>query len=128
MQIDIKGRNVPVTDEMRKRVTRGLEKVAKQVSPLARAELELHRERNPSIADSEVAEAILHLKGVTLRVRESSPDMQRSLNLVVEELSRQVKRHRVKRRRRREQHAAALRADRQLRPLVRPSAAAQPAG
>jgi len=107
MQIDIKGRNVPVTDEMRRRVTRRLEKVARQVSPLARAEFEIFRERNPSISDPEVAEATLHLKGVTLRARECSSDMQHSLNLVAEELARQVKRHRDKRRRRREQHAAA---------------------
>lgn len=127
MQIDIKGRNVPVTDEMRRRVARGLEKVARQVSPLARAELEIYREMNPSIAEKEVAEAILHLKGVTLRVRQSSPEMQRSLNLVVEDLSRQVKRHRDKRRRRREQHAAALQTSRQLRPLAGPAAATQPA-
>lgn len=107
MQIDIKGRNVPVTDEMRRRVTRRLEKVARQVSPLARAELEIFRERNPSIPEREIAEATLHLKGVTLRARECSSDMQHSLNLVAEELARQVKRHRDKRRKRREQHAAS---------------------
>ncbi|HEY1688048.1 MAG TPA: ribosome-associated translation inhibitor RaiA [Solirubrobacteraceae bacterium] len=109
MQIDIKGRNVLVTDEMRRRVERRLAKVARQVSPFARAELELFTERNPSIADSEVAEATLHLKGVTLRARECSHDMQHSLNLVADELARQVKRHREKRTHRREQRAAAMR-------------------
>lgn len=107
MQIDIKGRNVPVTDEMRKRVARRLEKISRQVSPLARAELEVFRERNPSNPDREVAEATLYLKGATLRAREASADMQHSINLVAEELARQVKRHRDKRRRRREQRAAA---------------------
>lgn len=127
MQIDIKGRNVPVTDEMRKRVARRLEKVARQVSPIARVELEIFREQNPSIADREIAEATLHLKGVTLRAHESSPDMQHSLNLVAEELARQVKRHRVKRRRRREQHAAALRDEHQIVPIAQPAPAAQTA-
>jgi putative sigma-54 modulation protein len=55
-----------------------------------------------------VAEATLHLKGVTLRAREASPQMLHSLNLVVDELARQVKRHRDKRRRRREAHATSL--------------------
>jgi putative sigma-54 modulation protein len=113
MQIDIKGRNVPVTDEMRKRVTRRLEKISRQVSPLARAELEIFRERNPSIAEPEVAEATLYLKGATLRAHKASTDMQHSLNLVAEELARQVKRHRDKRRRRREQRAAAMPASEQ---------------
>jgi putative sigma-54 modulation protein len=108
MQIDIKGRNVPVTDEMRTRVARRLEKISRQVSPLARAELEVFRERNPSIAEPEVAEATLYLKGTTLRARKASADMQHSLNVVADELARQVKRHRDKRRRRREQRAAAM--------------------
>jgi putative sigma-54 modulation protein len=107
MQIDIKGRNVPVTDDVRKHVERRLEKISRQVSELARLELELFRERNPRVSDHEVAEATLYLKGVTLRARDASPQMLHSLNLVTDELARQVKRHRDKRRRRREAHAAA---------------------
>jgi putative sigma-54 modulation protein len=120
MQIDIKGRNVPVTDEMRARVTRRLEKISRQVSPLARAELEISREQNPSIAAREIAEATLHLKGATLRAREASEDMQHSLNLVTDELARQVKRHRDKRRRRREQRAAAMPERQEIPPLPQP--------
>lgn len=108
MQIDIKGRNVPVTDELREHATRRLEKVSRQVSSLARLELEVFRERNPRVADHEVAEATLYLKGITLRASGASPQMRHSLNVVVDELSRQVKRHRDKRRRRREAHAASM--------------------
>ena len=108
MQIDIKGRNVPITDDMRRHVERRLEKVSRQVSMLARLELEVFQERNPRVADRDVAEGTLYLKGVTLRARDASPQMLHSLNLVVDELARQVKRHRDKRRRRREAHAAAL--------------------
>jgi putative sigma-54 modulation protein len=110
MQIDIKGRNVPVTDELRAQVRRRLGKVSRQVSDLARVEIEIFEERNPSIPDCQVAEATLYLKGVTLRARDASPEMRHSLNLMTEELARQVKRHRDKRRKRREGHAlAALR-------------------
>jgi putative sigma-54 modulation protein len=107
MQIDIKGRNVPVTDDVREHVERRLEKVSRQVSQFARLEVELFKERNPRVTDREVAEATLYLKGITLRARDASPQMLHSLNLVVDELARQVKRHRDKRRRRREAHAAA---------------------
>jgi putative sigma-54 modulation protein len=107
MQIDIKGRNVPVSDNLRRHAERRLGKISRQVSPLARLELEIFAERNPRVADSQVAEATLYLKGITLRAHDASPDMLHSLNLVVEELSRQVKRHRDKRRKRREAHAAA---------------------
>jgi putative sigma-54 modulation protein len=107
MQLDIKGRNVPVTEEIRRHAERRLNKVARQVSDLARLEIEIFKEPNPRVADCQVAEATLYLKGVTLRARDASPEMLHSLNLIVDELARQVKRHRDKRRHRREAHAAA---------------------
>jgi putative sigma-54 modulation protein len=105
MEIEVKGRNLPVTDELRECVARRFEKVAKQVSPLAVLEVELTEERNPANPDSQVAEATLRLKGTTLRARESSRDVKHSINLISEDLARQVKRHRDKRRRRREARA-----------------------
>jgi putative sigma-54 modulation protein len=102
MRIEIKGRNVPVGDDLRKKVEKKFAKVARQVSPLAELEVELREERNPAIRDSQVAEATLHLKGVTLRARERSDDMVHSISLVEEDLHRQVKRHRDKRRKRRQ--------------------------
>lgn len=107
MQIELKGRNVAITDDMREHVARRFEKVGRQVSELARLEVELSEERNPAIADSHVAEATLYLKGVTLRAQDASRDQRHAIHLCEEELSRQVKRHRDKRRRRRESRAAA---------------------
>jgi putative sigma-54 modulation protein len=106
MRIEIRGRNVPVGDELRRRVAKKFAKVGRQVSELAEMEIELREERNPAIPEAHIAEATLHLKGVTLRARERSTDMAHSINLVAEDLSRQVKRHRDKRRRRREAKAA----------------------
>ena len=107
MQIEVKGRNCPVTAETRERVERRFDKVARQVSDLARLEVELYEERNPANPDSQVAEVTLYLKGVTLRAKEATREMDHSINLCSEELARQVKRHRVKRRKRRESRAAA---------------------
>jgi putative sigma-54 modulation protein len=102
MQIEVKGRNTPVTDDLRELVDRRFRKVANQVSELARLEVEIHEERNPANPLSCVAEATLYLKGVTLRAQDSSRDMGHALNLCSDELHRQVKRHRDKRRKRRE--------------------------
>jgi putative sigma-54 modulation protein len=96
MRIDVKGRNVPVSEELREHVDKRFRKIGRQVSELAELEVEVLEERNPAIADSQVAEATLHLKGVTLRARAASPDVGHSVNLVADELSRQVKRHREK--------------------------------
>jgi putative sigma-54 modulation protein len=107
MRIEVKGRNLPVTDELREHVTRRFDKVAKQVSELAVLEVEICEERNPANPDRQVAEATLYLKGVTLRASDASRDVRHSINLVADELGRQVKRHRDKRRKRRESRAAA---------------------
>src|SRR6202035_4941505 len=102
MRISVKGRNLPVSDELREHVAKRFNKIGRQVSELAELEVEVFEERNPAIADSHVGEDTLHLKGVQLRARDASPDIVHSINLVSDELAKQVKRHREKRRRRRE--------------------------
>jgi putative sigma-54 modulation protein len=105
VQIEIRARNTPVPDALRQHIEERFEKVAKQVSELARLDVELRVERNPAIADGKVAEATLYLKGTTLRAQEGSADLTHSVDLAADKLARQVKRHRDTRRRRREQIA-----------------------
>jgi putative sigma-54 modulation protein len=100
MRIEIRGRNVEMTDELREHVEKRFDRVGKQVSELATLEVELSEERNPSIADSQVAEATLRLKGKTLRAREASPEMAHTIHELAEDMRRQVKKHREKRRKR----------------------------
>ena len=95
MRIEVKGRNVVVGDELRERIEKRLEKIGKQVSPLAQCDVELSEERNPSIADSQIAELTLRLKGTTLRARNASSSMVQSVNMATDEMARQVKRHRA---------------------------------
>ena len=105
MQIEVKGRNLQVTDEMREYAERRFEKIAKQVSELATLELEIADENVPG--DPIAAEAVIHLKGVTLRAKEVAKDPKHAINLAADNMERQVKRHREKRRGRRESRAAA---------------------
>ena len=107
MKIEIKGRNMAVSDDLKEHVTRRFRVIDKQVSELAQLEVEVFEEHNPSIAESQVAEATLHLKGVTLRARSATRDQRHSIIRVSEELSVQVKRHRDKRRKRRESRSNA---------------------
>ena len=107
MRIEVKGRNLQVTDELREVIARRFEKVGKQVSDLATLEVELSEERNRANPDHMVAEATLYLKGTTLRAENASRDIKHSINLIADELARQVKRHRDKRRKRRESRALA---------------------
>ena len=98
MRIEVRGKNVEVSDEIREAVVSRFARVGNQVSELATLEVELREERNPRITDSEVAEATLQLKGKTLRAKEASPDMLHSIHELAEDIRRQVKKHREKRR------------------------------
>jgi len=117
MRIQVKGRNVPVSTDLREHVERRFEKIARQVSEHAQLEVEICEERNPAIAEKQVVDVTLYLKGVTLRARDRSTEMVHSVNLCAEELAVQVKRHRDKRRRRREARSESLRSTAQTAPL-----------
>ncbi len=100
MRIEIRGRNFEVSEELREQVAQRFKRLGEQVSPLARIEVVVSEEQNPAIPESCVAEATLHLKGVTLHAHEATPDMARTINEIAEDMRRQVKRHREKRRKR----------------------------
>jgi putative sigma-54 modulation protein len=102
MRIEIKARKVAVGDDLRERVEKRFEKIAKQVSPFAQLEVLLSEDRNPRVADSQIAEVALHLKGTTLRAREASANMLTAVNACAEDLGRQVKRVKAKRSHRRD--------------------------
>src|SRR3954447_6973508 len=102
MRIEIKGRRVAVSDDLRTRVEKRFEKVAKQVSPLAELEVELSEDRNPRVANSQIAEVTLRLKGTTLRAREAAASHATAVNAAAEDLARQVKRLKEKRSHRRD--------------------------
>jgi putative sigma-54 modulation protein len=100
VRIEIRGKNVEVTEELREAVQQRFARVSKQVSEYALLEVELAEEKNRRITDRMVAEANLGLKGVTLHAKEASPDMLHSIHELAEDIRRQVKKHREKRRKR----------------------------
>ena len=106
MRLQVKGKNVEVSPSIREYAERKLAKLEKQLADETQVEVELSEQKNPSIADSNVAEATIFAKGTTLRVREASPDMKASIDQLAEKLERQVKRYREKRTRRQAEHMA----------------------
>ena len=91
MQLHIKGKNLEVNDALRSYAERRLRKLDRRVHESTRVEIELAVERNPSIAESQVAEATVHLKGHTLRAREAARDMKEAIDELVDKLVRQVR-------------------------------------
>ena len=106
MRLQVKGRNVEVTDSIRRYAEDKLGKLDRQLADPTEVELELAIEHNPSIADNHVAEATIWTKGPVLRARESATDMYAAIDLVADKLERQVVRYRERRSRRPGGHAA----------------------
>ena len=108
MRLQVKGKNVEVTPSIREYAERKLGKLSKVLAAETQVEVELSEQRNPSIADSAVAEATIFTKGPTLRAREASPDMKASIDQLVDKLERQVKRYREIRRLEPRRHAPQI--------------------
>jgi putative sigma-54 modulation protein len=100
MRLSVKGKNLEVSDSIRKYAEEKLGKLNPQLHELTQVELELCVEKNPSISQNQVAEGTIWTKGPTLRAREASTDMKVSIDQLTDKLLRQVEHYRAKRRRR----------------------------
>lgn len=96
MQFQVKGRNIDVTEALRSYAEEKLLKLGRNLNSASTMELEFFVEKNPSIADNQVAEATIFTKGPVLRAKGASGDMYASIDLVHDKLSRQVKKYRSK--------------------------------
>ncbi|HSB37873.1 MAG TPA: ribosome-associated translation inhibitor RaiA [Gaiellaceae bacterium] len=106
MQFQVKGRNLEVSDAIRSYAESKLSKLERQLTD-PRVELELAVEKNPSIAESQVAEATIWTNGPVLRAREATSDMRASIDQLVDKLERQISRYRTRGRDRRRRAARA---------------------
>jgi putative sigma-54 modulation protein len=99
MRLQVKGKNLEVSDAIRSYAEQKLRKLGKQLGDAVQVELELSAERNPSIRESQVAEATVFTKGHSLRVRQATSDMRASIDGLADKLLREVKEYQEKRRR-----------------------------
>src|SRR4051794_13515052 len=97
MELQIKGRNLEVSETMRAYAERKLAKIGRLCHDSTRIELELKVEKNPSVAANQVADATVWLKGRTLRCSEASRDMKASIDALTEKLHRELSELRDKR-------------------------------
>src|SRR6266508_3320529 len=100
MRLQVKGKNVEVSDSIRRYAEEKMHKLDRMLHALTQVELELRVEKNPSISANQVAEATVWTKGPTLRAREASTDMKASIDQLTEKLLRQIEHYRAKRSRR----------------------------
>jgi ribosome hibernation promoting factor len=97
VELQIKGRNLEVSETMRTFAERKLAKIDRLVHQSTRVEVELSVEKNPSVAANQIAEATVWLKGRTLRAKQASRDMKASIDELTEKLHRELAELRDKR-------------------------------
>ena len=107
MNLQVVGRGTAVTPELRDRAERKLQKLERRLGDQGTAELILSTERNPSIADGQVAEVRVQIGSDTLHVRESASTTEAAIDLASERIVQAVSRHREQKRRHRPHHFGA---------------------
>ncbi len=98
MKIQVKGRNVAVTDALQDYAQEKLGRVhrllqERRIDEVSRVELELKVEKNPANPNNSVAEATIFTRGPVIRAKESSNDMYAAIDLVTDKLQRRVKKY-----------------------------------
>jgi ribosome hibernation promoting factor len=98
MRLQVKGKNLEISDSIRSYAEQKLRKLDKQLPDLVQVEVELSEEKNPSIRESQVAEATVFTKGHPLRARAATSDMRASIDGLTDKLVRVIKDYQDKRR------------------------------
>jgi putative sigma-54 modulation protein len=104
MQLQVKGKNLQVTDALFDHAERKLGKLSRILPPwddATRVELELSVENTKSHGQDQVAEVTVRTKGPVLRVRERGKDMYNVIDQATHKLERQAAKYRDRRKRRR---------------------------
>ncbi len=93
MQIAIHGRQLEVTPALRAHAEKKLPRLDRYFPPEAVLDLELSVERNPRIAEPQIAEVTVHARGEVLRVRAASADMYAAIDLAIDRIRRKASDH-----------------------------------
>ena len=100
MDLFLKGRGVPITEQFRAKATHKLSKLSRIDPRAERVEIQVHSERNSQLDGTKRLEGTLTLPRRTLRATASASDLDAGLDLLAERLERQVREYRAKRKKR----------------------------
>lgn len=94
MKIELTGTNIEIDGRLRRMVGQRFARVARQVPEDVHCEIVLAEEHNPRIAEGQIAEANLRVKGGTINAKAHARDMGAALGRVSDEIVRQLRRRR----------------------------------
>jgi putative sigma-54 modulation protein len=97
MQLQVKAQNGSVPDAVQAYTEKRFAKLSRRLYEGTAVEVTFWRERNPSISDDHVAEAVAFTKGGNLVAREAATTYEAAVDQLVDKLERQIERYRDKR-------------------------------
>lgn len=97
MKIVIHGKNIEVTDALRKYIEEKLGKVEKFSRHILDMNVELCVAKNPRIKNNQTVNVTTSVNGLMLRAEEAATNMYAAIDLVTDKLERQLKKYEKKR-------------------------------
>lgn len=91
MKIEIRGKNIALTDALKEHATKRLSKLEKYIDDLRVAQVALSVE-----GEGHKVEVTIPLNGVILRGEECSEDMYTSIDMVVDKLEKQIEKYKTR--------------------------------
>ena len=91
MRLDIRGRNIEITDALKDYTTKRLSKLEKYIDDTRIAQVALSLE-----GEDHKIEVTIPLNGLILRGEVSAEDMYSAIDMVVEKLEKQIEKHKTK--------------------------------
>ena len=88
MRLSVKGRNLEVTDALRRYAEEKVQRLTKYLEQIVTAHVVLAIEKH-----RQIAEVTLRVRDLTIRAEESTDDLYSSIDLVAEKLERQILRY-----------------------------------
>jgi putative sigma-54 modulation protein len=91
MDIQIRGKNVHVSEALKRATQEKLARVDRFAEGHGRIEVDYFELRNRRIHDNQVCEVLVHLKGHLVKAHAASTDLHAALDLVVDKVEHQAK-------------------------------------
>jgi len=96
MQIQIRGKNIQLTDSLRSYAENKVGKLERFYDQITHADVSLIVEKNKNVEETHKVEITLHANGTIIRGEESTISMYSSIDVAVDKLERQLKKYKQK--------------------------------
>ena len=96
MQIVTNGRNIDLTPAIKDYVQQKLQRLENHYDFIQEIHVILEVEKNPRIAENQLAEATVHVPGHVVRVEAASESLYASIDKLADKIERSLRKHKTK--------------------------------